>query len=170
MRSMNAETAPTRRKATVHLLCGLPGCGKTTFARRLAVERDAVILGHDEQMVARHGTNPPEEKFTTFAREITEALWQEAAQVVAHGRDVILDWGFWTRAERDDARRRAAEMGADAMLYLVECDDAVARARALARTAAGGCVLEINGAAWDVFRARFEPPTPDEAPVSSRSG
>lgn len=166
---MNAEAVPTLRKATVHLLCGLPGCGKTTFARRLATERRAVILGHDERMVARHGTNPPEAQFATLAREVTAELWQEAAQAVTRGRDVILDWGFWTRAERDDARRRAAEIGADAVLYLVECDDAVARARTLARTAAGGCVLEINGAAWDVFRARFEPPTADEAAVSSRS-
>jgi predicted kinase len=155
--------------ATVHLLCGLPGCGKTTFARRLAEGRRAVILGHDERMVARHGTNPPAEKFAAFAREITEELWLEAEQAVAGGRDVILDWGFWTRAERDDARRRAAAIGADTVLYLVECDDAVAQARTLARTAAGGRVLEINGAAWDVFRARFEAPTLDEAAVSSRS-
>jgi predicted kinase len=163
-----ASGTPVR--PTVHLLCGLPGCGKTTFARRLAEERGAVILGHDERMVARHGTNPPAEKFAAFAREITEELWQEAAQAIACGRDVILDWGFWTRAERDDARRRAAEMGADAVLCLVECDDAVARARTLARTAAGEGVLEINGAAWDVFRTRFEFPTADEAAVSSRSG
>lgn len=128
-----------------------------------------MILGHDERMVARHGTNPPEENFAAFAREITEELWQEAAQTIARGRDVILDWGFWTRAERDDARRRAAEMGADAVLHLVECDDAIARARTLARTAAGGRILVINGAAWDLFRARFQPPTPDEGAVSSRS-
>lgn len=165
---MKTTTAKSVRP-TVLLLCGLPGCGKTTFARRLASERDAVILGHDERMVARHGTNPPAEKFAAFAREITEERWAEAARAVADGRDVILDWGFWTRAERDDARRRAAAIGADTVLYLVECDDAVARARTLARTAAGGRVLEINGAAWDVFRARFEPPTSDEAAVSSRS-
>ncbi|HLP25337.1 MAG TPA: ATP-binding protein [Acidobacteriota bacterium] len=165
---MSAATVKSARPA-VHLLCGLPGCGKTTLARRLAEERNAVIFGHDERMVTRHGTNPPAEKFAAYARAITEELWQEAAQAVARGRDVILDWGFWTRAERDDARRRVAAMGADTVLYRVECEDAVSRARTLARTAAGGRVLEINGPAWDVFRARFEPPTSDEAPVSSRS-
>jgi predicted kinase len=164
-------SAATRRpvRPIVHLLCGLPGCGKTTFARRLAQARGAVILGHDERMIAEHGTNPPEEKFAAFAQEITERLWNEAATIVGSGRDVILDWGFWTRAERDDARRRAAAIGAEAMVYFVECEDAIARARTLARTAVGGRVLEINGAAWDVFRARFEPPTADENPVSSRS-
>lgn len=165
---MDATTGKSVRP-TVHLLCGLPGCGKTTFARRLASERGAVILGHDERMVARHGTNPPEKKFRTFAREITDELWREAGAIVVSGRDVILDWGFWTRAERDDARRRAATLGAEAVLYFVQCTDAVARARTLARTAAGGRVLEINSAAWDVFRARFETPTSDEAAVLSRS-
>lgn len=156
-------------RPTVHLLCGLPGCGKTTLARRMAAERGATILGHDERMVARHGTNPPEAEFAALARAVTEELWGEAAQVVASGRDVILDWGFWTRAERDAARQRAAEIGAACVLHVVACDDRVARARTLARTAAGGGVLEINGAAWDVFHARFEPPAADEAAVSSRS-
>ncbi len=165
---MKAATGQSVRPA-VHLLCGLPGCGKTTFARRLASEREAVILGHDERMVARHGTNPPAEKFAAFAREVTDELWREAGAIILSGRDVILDWGFWTRAERDDARRRAAEIDADVVLYRVECDDGVARARTLARTAAGGRVLEINGAAWDGFCARFEPPATDEAAVSSRS-
>lgn len=158
-----------KKRPTVHLLCGLPGCGKTTLARRMAAQSGAVILGHDERMVARHGTNPPEARFAVLAREITEELWQEAARIIASGRDVILDWGFWTRAERDAARARAEEVGAACVLHLVICDDEIARTRTLARTAAGGAVLEINGAAWDMFRARFEPPAPEEAAVSSRS-
>ncbi|WP_415907201.1 AAA family ATPase [Oleiharenicola sp. Vm1] len=164
-----ASASERSGRPLVHLLCGLPGCGKTTLARRLAAERGAVILGHDERMVARHGTNPPAERFAEFARAITKELWQEAARVVATGGEVILDWGFWTRAERDDARRRAAEIGAAAVLHVVRCEDAVARARTLARTAAGGRVLEINGAAWDGFRARFEPPAADVVAVSSQS-
>lgn len=135
----------------------------------MAAERGATILGHDERMVARHGTNPPEARFVALANEVTEELWREAALVIASGRDVILDWGFWTRAERDAARRRATEIGAACVLHVVACADEVARARTLARTAAGGRVLEINGAAWDVFRSRFEPPGADEGAVSSRS-
>lgn len=161
--------AESRTRPTVHLLCGLPGCGKTTLARRMAGERDAAILGHDERMVARHGTNPPAAEFATLARAVTEELWSETAQAVASGRDVILDWGFWTRADRDDARRRIAQIGANCVLHRLVCEDALARSRTLARTAAGGRVLEINGPAWDSFRARFEPPGDDESPVSSRS-
>ncbi|MBX3735185.1 MAG: ATP-binding protein [Candidatus Didemnitutus sp.] len=156
-------------RPTVHLLCGLPGCGKTTLARRMAAESGAIVLGHDERMVARHGTNPPEAEFAALAGAVTEELWREASEVVASGRDVILDWGFWTRAERDAARERVAAIGAIGVLHVVACEDKVARARTLARTATGGPVLEINGAAWDAFRARFEPPGADEGAVSSRS-
>jgi predicted kinase len=36
---------------TVHLLCGLPGAGRTTHARRLAAERPAVRFSLDEWML-----------------------------------------------------------------------------------------------------------------------
>ncbi|MBI2510586.1 MAG: ATP-binding protein [Opitutae bacterium] len=162
---MNPKHA-ARRKATVHLLCGLPGSGKTTWARRLAAECSAVVLNHDERMIARHGPNPPESEFTRFAAAVTEELWREAAGEIAHGRDVILDWGFWTRAERDDARRRGGEIGAACVFYRMRCADDVARRRTLERTAAGTrTAFEINGAAWDLFRAKFEEPTADEGAV-----
>ena len=150
-------------RGTVHLLCGLPGSGKTTFARRLAVERSAVLVNADERMIARHGTNPPAKEFAAFAAAIFEELWGETAQHVAVGRDVILDWGFWSRADRDRARQRVVATGATAKLYWVRCSDEIARSRTLERTAAMKAgALEINGAAWDLFRTKFEPPGLDE--------
>lgn len=147
----------------MHLLCGLPGSGKTTFARRLAVERGAVLLNADERMIARHGTNPPASEFAAFVTVIFEELWGETTRHVAAGRDVILDWGFWSRADRDRARQRVAATEATAKLYWVRCPDEIARSRTLERTAAMKAgALEINGAAWDLFRTKFEPPAVDE--------
>ena len=151
---------------TLHLLCGLPGSGKTTAARRLAAGTGAVVLNHDELMIARHGVNPPATEFAAFAAGVTEALWQRAAVEFSAGRDVIFDWGFWTRAQRDEARARGAALGVACQLYWADCSDEVAKARTLARTreARAGALL-INAEAWDVFRARFEPPLADEAAV-----
>ena len=146
-------------RGVVHLLCGLPGCGKTTYARRLASDGKVVVLGHDERMLAQHGSNPPEADFARLAAEISEEVWREAAAHLAAGRDVILDWGFWTRAERTEAKARVAALGAACRLHWVHCPDDVARARTLRRSAErSGQVLAINAEAWDLFQRRFEPP------------
>ena len=149
--------------ATIHLLHGLPGTGKTTFAGRLAREHHAIILSHDQAMVAQHGGNPPQADFARFAAEISETLWARAEQLVRQGQDVILDWGFWTRASRDEARIRIAAFGGKYRLYLMVCPAAVARERVLARDQFDRTdVLLINGAAWDAFALRFEPLATDE--------
>lgn len=152
--------------ATVHWLCGLPGSGKTTYARQLVAWHNAVLLNHDERMRSRHGVNPPLAIFASAAAIITEELWAEVATHLAGGRDVVLDWGFWTRASRDDARRRIELMGAKSALYRLVCPDAIARHRTIERTRLGGAgALEINAEAWDSFSAKFEPVARDEAHV-----
>jgi len=149
--------------ATVHWICGLPGTGKTTFARQLSAGGKAVLLNHDGRMRARHGANPSAAIFADAAARVTEELWAEAAGYLAGGRDVVLDWGFWTRAERDDARRRIRAIGAGSVLYQCNCPHDLARRRTVERTLCGGeGVLMINAEAWDLFQARFEPLGSDE--------
>jgi predicted kinase len=50
-----------------------------------------------------------------------------------HGIDVVLDFEFWSRKLRDNARRLALSVRAEVKLYRVICDEDVARARCLAR-------------------------------------
>lgn len=148
---------------TVHLVHGLPGSGKSARARELAARHGAEVLNHDVRMIARHGSNPPEADFARLAAAVSAELWTETERCVAAGRDVVLDWGFWTRGEREEARQRIRAMGARCMLHRMVCADAVARRRTVERSARGGAgVLEINGEAWDSFRARFEPLGADE--------
>jgi len=39
-------------------------------------------------------------------------LWRVAARALSLGTNVILDFGFWAKEERDDFRSRARELGA----------------------------------------------------------
>jgi predicted kinase len=87
-------------------------------------------------------------------------LWP---RLLERGVDVILDFGFWSRRSRDEARALARASGAETRLYAVVCDDDVALARCLARNAAGGWSFVIDEAALDALRAKFEPVAPDEA-------
>jgi predicted kinase len=94
---------------------------------------------------------------------VESVQWTVAARALALGVDEVLDWGFWSRAERDDYRTRAAALGARAeVLYLAGERDAL-WARLSARNAErppGTFVVTRDQ--LDQWADAFEPPTPDE--------
>lgn len=109
------------------------------------------------------GTNPPAEHFRDYENRIKTVMWQVAADTLATGRDVILDYGFWTRAARDEYRAKALSLGATPVLHSLQCPDDVMQARVLKRTEdlpAGALVIDANAIAE--FRKRFEPLGADE--------
>jgi len=154
----------------LYLIHGLPGSGKTHFAKQLAIQTGAVLLNHDAIRTTLFGSNPSSTDFALFTDRIHAHIWDLTSQFLTRGVDVILDHGFWTRAERDSARANAAQMGADAIFYRMVCSDVIADARVLQRnTEPVPGVLCIPPGALAVFRARLEPMGPDEAstPISS---
>jgi predicted kinase len=141
-------------KPTAHLLHGFIGSGKTTFARQLERECGGVRFTHDEWMVRLYGWNPPEKHFAEYYARIENLIWEEAARVVRAGTDVILDFGFWTRASRDAARSRVQAIGAEARFYEVWCPQRIMRARALERSKKPSVdSLWIDGAGYDKLSA-----------------
>jgi len=159
-----AEVA--RALPTLHLLCGFVGAGKTTFARKLEQEIRAVRLSPDEWVVGLYGHNPPAEKFRDAYSRVVDLIWQQAVRLLALGLDVILDFGFWSRASRDDVRARAASLGVAYKLYFVHCPDDVMRRRVLGRsTELPADALWIDEAAFELFQTKFEPPGEDEEHV-----
>lgn len=145
--------------ATVHLICGLPGAGKTTLARRLERELPAVRLTPDEWMARIVGDGYDEAK-----RAAVEAVqWELAARLLSLGLDVILENGFWSRSERDEFRARAAEAGAACRLYFLDVPHAELWRRLAARNAAlPPDTFHVTEAQLDLWSSGFEPPTPDE--------
>ena len=149
--------------ATAHLLFGYLGSGKTTFAKHLEVEHKAVRFTPDEWMARLFGENPPEESFPEKAEAILELLQRLWTRCLSLGVDVVLDYGFWRRKERDEARAAAERVGASACLYRLECPDDEARRRIDARNHADDRSLYIAPATYDALWRRFEPLGVDEA-------
>jgi predicted kinase len=157
--------------ATLHLLYGGVGTGKTAFAKKLERELPAARFTHDEWTVRLYGSNPPAENFQEAASRVWELIWERAERVLRIGTDVILDGGFWSRASRDDARRRAAALGVPCRFYVLDCPPDVARRRALHRTAEmPPGALHISNATIDVLNRRVEPLGPDEEHITVDSG
>jgi predicted kinase len=84
------------------LIHGYLGAGKTTLARRLERNIPAIRFSHDEWMVRLYGSDPPIEQFADFYRRIYEQVEEIWLRCLELGIDVVLDFGFWSRQERDD--------------------------------------------------------------------
>jgi predicted kinase len=145
-----------------HLVHGYLGAGKTTFAKRLAERTGALRYSPDELMVARYGHDPPERHFGEYLELVYAEINAEWPRTLALGRDVILDFGFWTRAWRAAARARAANARAATKLYFVRCSEATARARCLRRNENPEGSLVVTDDTFEVLKSRFEPLASDE--------
>jgi hypothetical protein len=145
---------------TLHLVCGLPGAGKTTLAKALERQGSVVRLCPDEWMIALGADG-----YDAQMRETVEGLqWDLAQRLLALGVSVILENGFWRREERDRYRARAAELGAAAKVHFLDVppDELIRRLKDRNSNPPPGSYavrLEDIGA-W--MSAAFEAPTADE--------
>lgn len=114
--SRHPESEPRAEGGRLIVVCGLPGSGKTTVARRLERERGAVRMNADEWM-----TTLGLSLWDSQMREHVEALqWAQTQRLLTLGVTVVIEWGSWGRAERDDMRDGARELGAAAELCYLE--------------------------------------------------
>ncbi|MBZ9751635.1 AAA family ATPase [Deinococcus sp. HMF7604] len=119
--------------ATLMLLVGLPGAGKTTLARQLETGRAALRLTPDEWMAPLFGAGEAGEQRWLLESDL---LWNVAARVLTLGMSVVLDYGCWARQERDLFRARAAALDVAFELHVLEVPLETLWARLDARNAA----------------------------------
>lgn len=98
------------------LTCGLPGAGKTTLATQLAADRSAVRLTKDEWLWAL-GSTPWDEQ---TRENVEHELWNLAQEILRLGLSVVLDFGLWTRIERDEMRSVARGLGLGVELHYLD--------------------------------------------------
>ena len=144
--------------AMLHLVHGFVGVGKTTFSKKLEVENHMVRFTCDEWMIALFGTNPSKVYFEKYLDKIKYLIWMEAKKFLVLGHDVILDFGFWKKTERDYYKKLALDMGIETKLYNLQCAEEVIIQRVLMRTSAtlpDAFVIDEN--ALREFKLLFEP-------------
>jgi predicted kinase/GNAT superfamily N-acetyltransferase len=150
------------------IVCGLPGSGKTTHAKKVEQNLHAVRFCADEWMNAI-GIN----LWESDARQRIEKLqWNMARQVLSLGRNAVIEWGTWARSERDVLRTEARKLGAAVELHFLDAPVDALFERIRCRNTETPAIALEDIQSWSDM---FERPTPDELalfdpPVSPPSG
>jgi len=149
--------------ATLHLMVGLPCAGKTTLALTLEREHSAIRLTPDEWHLRLFGQDAEDPEHNAKHSLIESLLWEVARRALALGTDVILDFGFWAREEREDFRARAKELGASSEVHFLDVPhDELLRRLAQRNTQLSKFSFRIPEEMMNAWIAFFEKPTPDE--------
>ncbi len=149
--------------ATLILICGLPGAGKTTLAKQLEQVRPALRLCPDEWIATILADANDLAELDRLRTPVESVQWEVAQRALVLGIDVILEWGFWGQAERAMYRAQAEALGAQVELHYL----AVAREELWARLARRNDNLPpgtfvVTREQLDLWWSWFEPPTAEE--------
>jgi predicted kinase len=147
-------------RPTLFLMVGLPGAGKTTQAKAIEKRHRALRLTPDDWIVALYGDGLDRWKRDAVREPVERLQWTVAERALELGTSVVLDWGFWSMAERVAVRRRAETLGASSKVVFMDDAHEVLWARVAGREesqAAG--TLGITRAEFDEWAARFERPS-----------
>ena len=148
-------------------MCGLPGSGKTTLAKRLEQETPALRLTPDEWMTPLYSSSICEpntlDRWNEAHDRVEKVQWQIAERALLLGVNVVLDFGVWASEEREDFRARADALGARSELYFLEEPLDVLKERVKARNEAPGQrAYPISEAELEQWWALFQRPSQDE--------
>ncbi|MEP7137415.1 MAG: AAA family ATPase, partial [Chloroflexota bacterium] len=137
--------------------------GKTTLAQKLEFEKSALRLTPDEWQVRLFGQDAEEPEHDARHNLIETLLWNVASRALVLGTNVILDFGFWAREEREDYRLRAKQLGASSEVHFLDVSEVELMQRLAIRnsqpTQEAFYISEEMMKPWIVF---FQRPTPDE--------
>jgi predicted kinase len=146
---------------TVYLLCGFVAAGKTTYARCLEAQ-GCVRLSIDEfifETHGEHGVDYDEGDYPSFESEALSALDDRLVVLLREGRDVVLDYGFWSPEQRDRYKRLVNDAGACWQLLYFQTDLAEIRRRLTERNAHHDAnSLVVTDRHLAEFLTRWQPP------------
>lgn len=141
------------------LLCGLPGAGKSTLARRLVTDLPAVTFSPDDWS-ADLGIDVRDED---FRYSLEQRFCRPSWHLLALGVNVILEFGLWGRGERDVLLDGARDRGVPIELRFLDVpfDELWRRVDARNDRTDEGAVV-IDRAELERYAAIFQAPDVEE--------
>ncbi len=115
----------SQERPTLVIICGLPGAGKTTLAKKLAEEMRGVRFCPDEWMQDL-GVSLWEE---AFRDKLEKRFWKLSQELLKLGQTVILEYGFWAKSERNEKLQVARRLGVRTELHYLDISNDELRRR-----------------------------------------
>ena len=155
--------------ARVMAICGKICSGKSYYARRLKDMENAVILSTDEATFDLI-KNEQGEFYNVFADRVNKYLRKKAAEIVAIGCNVILDWGFWTKEERKEITDYFNAHGIDVEWHYIDIAQArweklIEQRNKKIEDGNGGSDFYLDEGLMGKLLSKFEEPTREEIDV-----
>ena len=154
--------------AKVILICGKICCGKTTYAQKIRNENNAVLLSVDEITLALFGQHCGD-KHDEYVERTEKYLLNKSMELISKDINVVLDWGFWTKSERESAKGFYKSRNIECEFHYIDISDETWKYRLNKRNSA---VLVNETSAYyvdDNLAAKsasiFEVPSEDEFDV-----
>ena len=150
--------------ATLHVVFGPSGAGKTTYARDFARREKAVAFILDEWMARLFGPDIPEPVDYNWLVErvgrCEAQIWSTVAATMAAGTSVILDLGLMRKADRERIRQIAEAVELPLQFHYVTASQEVRRARVAERTQVHGAnfALQVTPDMFEFVEGVFEAP------------
>jgi len=155
------RVSPVKHKPPTRLvlICGLPASGKTTLARQLAAKTPAIRLDRD-QWTTQLGLDVWDDELRA---RVERQLWALTQELLTHGQSVILEWGHWARAERDEKRLGARALGVGVELHSLDAPLEELIERAQRRQASGEWTASpMTRAHFEQWARIYQPPGEEE--------
>lgn len=150
-------------------ICGKICSGKTYYARQLRAKEKAVILSTDEATCDLID-NEQGEKYDRFARRMNAYFMKKSAELAEIGCTVILDWGFWTKAERQAVTRFYQSKDIPVQWHYVDVDDEtweqnIARRNQKVQSGEGGSDFYVDEGLKQKILDQWEEPDESEIDI-----
>ena len=106
----------------VIMMCGVCGSGKTTYAKKKEQE-GYIRLSIDEEMwklYGRKGIDYPEEQYEKLSEQVEAALQKKLLSLIQQGKDVVIDFSFWSKENRNIYKELIQKAGAETELIYMK--------------------------------------------------
>lgn len=117
--------------SNVIMMCGVCGSGKTTYAKQK--EKDGYVrLSIDEEMwkiYGRKGIDYPDSRYEELSEKVEAMLRERLIRFMKDGKNVVIDFSFWSRENRDFYRTIIEKAGGTAKLVYMKASKETLRKR-----------------------------------------